>query len=83
MENFDWIISRTLQYGVIASFILFLIGLFFPLFATLGVFALIALPIVRVALSIILFAREKNILYICITAIVFINLLIALLGRGK
>lgn len=83
MEHFDWIIARMLQYGVIAGFLLFLIGLFFPLFAAFGVFTLIAIPIVRVALSIFLFAKERNILYICITAIVFINLLIALLNQGK
>lgn len=52
-----------------------------------GVMILIATPVTRVAMSIALFARSKNWLYVAITAVVFINLMIAifilpaLLGR--
>jgi uncharacterized membrane protein len=51
------------------------------------VIILIATPVSRVAMSILLFSKSKNWLYVAITAIVFINLMIAifilpaLLGR--
>lgn len=52
-----------------------------------GVMLLIATPVARVAISIALFAKSRNWLYVAITAVVFINLMIAifllpaLLGR--
>jgi len=50
-------------------------------FIQLGLLLLIATPITRVALSILLFARQKDKLYVVITLIVFCILTWSLLGR--
>lgn len=46
----------------------------------LGLLTLIAVPIVRVAVSILAFALERDWLYVGVTALVFIILLVSLLG---
>jgi uncharacterized membrane protein len=81
MLHFNAILALTLRIGVLASAALFLMGLMFPQgpWESYGVFVLIAIPILRVALSIILFAKQKNKLYIAITSIVLINLGVAIL----
>lgn len=48
-------------------------------FIFLGFIVLIAIPISRVLLSIFMFLYQKNWLYVVITAIVFINLIVAIL----
>lgn len=47
-------------------------------FVFLGIIVLIATPIVRVGLSVLLFLYRKDRLYVLITAIVFINLMVAI-----
>ncbi|MCX5678578.1 MAG: DUF1634 domain-containing protein [Candidatus Omnitrophica bacterium] len=47
----------------------------------LGLLLLIATPITRVALSIYIFARKRDTLYVIITLIVFSILMYSLLGR--
>jgi len=50
---------------------------------TLGLLLLIATPVMRVALSIIIFLIERDLLYIGITTIVFVILLISFaVGRA-
>ncbi len=44
-----------------------------------GIIMLTATPILRVALSVFAFATERDWLYVAITAIVFINLMVAVL----
>ncbi len=46
----------------------------------LGLLVLIATPIVRVALSVALFARERDLTYVVVTVIVFAALLFSLAG---
>jgi uncharacterized membrane protein len=81
MKYFNTILALTLRIGVLASAALFLTGLIFPQgpWASFGVFVLFAIPVIRVALSIILFANQKNKLYVAITSIVLINLGVAIL----
>lgn len=43
----------------------------------LGILALVATPVLRVAISLVLFARQRDRLYVCVTAIVLV-----LLGIG-
>ena len=47
-------------------------------FIYLGLMVLIATPVVRVILGIVQFAKERNRLYVIITAIVFFNLMFAI-----
>jgi uncharacterized membrane protein len=47
-------------------------------FIFIGLIALIATPVVRVVLSVFLFAEEKNWIYVAITMIVLFNLLLAI-----
>lgn len=47
----------------------------------LGLLLLIATPIARVMLSIIIFARQRDTLYAIITSVVFFILIYSLLGR--
>lgn len=50
----------------------------------LGLLLLIATPVVRVAFSIVAFARERDWLYVCVTMIVLTFLLFSLFGaRGS
>jgi uncharacterized membrane protein len=49
-----------------------------PSLILLGLMLLIATPILRVALGIASFARERDWLYVLITSIVFVNLMIAI-----
>ncbi len=44
----------------------------------LGIFLLILTPILRVAVSVIVFLKEKDYLYVAITALVFVILLVSL-----
>jgi len=46
----------------------------------LGLLLLIATPVVRVAFSIVAFARERDWLYVCVTVIVLTFLLFSLFG---
>lgn len=46
----------------------------------LGLLVLIATPIVRVALSVILFAKERDVTYVVVTVIVLATLLFSLTG---
>ncbi|MCL5238958.1 MAG: DUF1634 domain-containing protein [Candidatus Marsarchaeota archaeon] len=48
-------------------------------FILLGLMVLVATPILRVAISVVAFAKERNALYTLITLIVLLNLLVALL----
>lgn len=48
----------------------------------LGLLLLIATPIARVALSLVAFARQRDRLYVLVTAIVLVLLLFSLLGPG-
>ncbi len=48
----------------------------------LGLLLLIATPIARVALSLVAFARQRDRLYVVVTAIVLVLLLYSLLGPG-
>ncbi len=48
-------------------------------FILLGLMVLVATPILRVAISVVAFAKERNALYTMITLVVLVNLLVALL----
>jgi uncharacterized membrane protein len=48
----------------------------------LGLFVLIATPVARVAFSVLLFARQRDYLYVLITLVVFGLLCHSLLGGG-
>jgi uncharacterized membrane protein len=80
MSNFDSSIAVLLRIGVLASLALFIAGLFlpYPILLSLGIYTLVATPVIRVALSIFLFAMQKNLLYAIIPSIVLINLLVAI-----
>jgi len=49
----------------------------------LGLLLLIATPVVRVAFSIVAFARERDWLYVCVTVIVLTFLLFSLFGARR
>ncbi len=82
------IIAFTLRAGVLASTAFLAAGLVFiglpgwqaaaSGMISAGVIFLLATPVLRVLLSILMFAMEKNRLYVAITLVVFMNLLIAL-----
>ena len=82
------IIAFTLWAGVLASTALLAAGLVFIGLSgwqaaasgmiSAGVILLLATPVLRVLLSILMFAMEKNKLYVVITVIVLMNLLIAI-----
>ena len=112
-DEIETIISRSLQFGVLLSAVIMIIGLVmfivtgnggyagdnvFPtsLAATVqgilalkpyaiisaGLLILIVTPVFRVGVSIIVFLKEKDFIYVKITALVFIILLISfLLGK--
>ncbi len=84
----DKLISYELKIGVIISAVIVLVGLFLAFttngsdisinIITVGVFVLFATPVIRVIMSVFLFAVERNALYTIITIIVLINLLFAI-----
>ena len=88
--NMNVVISWILKAGVIASAGLLIIGMLLAysginsisiydtVFESLGVFALFATPVARVATSVAAFALEGNKIYTAITAIVLMNILIAI-----
>jgi uncharacterized membrane protein len=80
MKRFDAILALTLRIGILASAFLFLFGLIFSFsfLMSLGMYVLLATPVIRVVLSIIFFALQKNKLYVTITSIVLFNLLVAI-----
>ncbi len=86
IENMIW---SVLIIGVIISATFLIIGLaltfltngasiFGTDFLIAGIFALFATPVMRITVSILMFASEKNRLYTVITAIVFINVMVAI-----
>ena len=96
MIGFDDLIGWTIRIGLGVSTCMLVVGSALSYYGAgsigveityAGVMILIATPVARVAMSIALFARSKNWLYVAITAVVFINLMIAifilpaLLGR--
>lgn len=84
------IISWILKAGVLASAGLLIAGMLLTysgfksasaygtIFESLGIFALFATPVARVATSVAAFAIEGNKLYAVITAIVLMNILVAI-----
>ena len=87
--NMNEVLVWTLRIGIVISACLLVIGMFIYLFMSdstaayldfmvAGIFVLFATPIMRVAMSIFLFAKQKNRLYTVITVIVFINLMLAI-----
>lgn len=85
------LVALVLRLGVVCSAMLLAAGLVI-IYATqsspaaasfgnrllvIGVFALFATPVMRVLMSIISFAAERDWLYVVITAIVFINIMFA------
>ncbi len=94
--DFDGLIGWTIRIGLMISTCILIMGSVLTysglsgigtILTYAGVIILIATPVSRVAMSILLFSKSKNWLYVAITAIVFINLMIAifilpaLLGR--
>ncbi len=82
------VLSWTLRLGITISAVFLTIGIVLYLFTSsapslydsfiiLGIFMLFATPIMRVAMSVFLFAKQKDTLYVIITTIVFINIMIA------
>ena len=94
--DFDDLIGWTIRIGLAVSACMLVAGSALSYYGTgglggvltnAGVMILIATPVARVAMSIALFAKSRNWLYVAITVVVFINLMIAifilpaLLGR--
>ncbi len=78
-------IAIVLRAGALISVFLFAAGLLSGanpyvsgLFFEAGLFVLVATPVTRVLLSVLMFAAERNALYTAITLIVLVNLLIAI-----
>ncbi len=83
----DRLIYRVLIAGVAASSLMLTLGLllFFSgakntgmLIIELGIFVLFATPVLRVAMSVISFARDRNRLYTIITLVVLADVLFAI-----
>lgn len=82
--NAELLISRLLRIGVAASMTLvvagMVIGVISPLghdVAMLGLLLLIATPVLRVAMSIYVFARERDTTYVVITTLVLLLLILS------
>lgn len=85
------LLSLTLRGGIAISAMLLLFGLCLSYFAQpsladmgflleeLGVFALFATPVLRVAISVAVFAANRDKLFFFITAVVLINIVFAML----
>ena len=72
MEHFELILSRTLQIGVGISLCLFTLALLWPnpTLQIAGIVLLIAIPCIRVILSLIQFIMMRNKRYTVITCVV-------------
>ena len=71
-----WVIHRGIDT------IRFLLNIKAPLLIALGLLLLIATPIVRVAVLLLVFVKERDLLYVAISALVLAVLLIGALDRG-
>lgn len=85
--DIEKVISDELRGGILASVVLFIIGIsmsyvpqfvqFGYMFTVTGVLALFATPMLRVAVSVFSFTSKKDWLYVAITAVVFIDIIFA------
>jgi uncharacterized membrane protein len=85
--DFDDLIGWTIRLGLAISACILVAGSAFSYYGNgnlgieltyAGVIILIATPVTRVAMSIALFSKSRNWLYVAITTVVFINLMIAI-----
>ncbi len=81
MDSFERILTRVLQIGIAASAIVFAISILHPnrVLQIAGIAMLVATPLLRVAITSILFAANRNFTYTAITLCVLFLLLFQLL----